>query len=199
MGRKAMFNREEAVEHAMNQIWKYGYEACSVKALSEELGITRSSFYNAFESREALFKEVLTLYSAQAPDHVLLEVTGDTPVLPRLTSFFRRICRDRATDSETKGCLATNCVADLVGVHDELGPMLEDVVQGSVDRFERLLVQALGNGELLDEGDLRAKALALQNLVLGLCVMGKVIRNEKDLWATARLTLDGLGLLDVDQ
>ena len=51
MARPSKFDRKEAVELAMNEIWRDGYEANSVKALSEKLGITRSSFYNAFSSR----------------------------------------------------------------------------------------------------------------------------------------------------
>jgi len=42
--------------------------------------------------------------------------------------------------------------------------------------------------------DLREKALALQNLLIGLNVMCKVVRSEKDLWRAARQTLKGLGV-----
>ena len=48
MGRPAKFDRDKAIEIIMNEIWKKGYEACSVKALSEKLSITRPSFYHAF-------------------------------------------------------------------------------------------------------------------------------------------------------
>lgn len=48
--------------------WRDGYQANSVKALSERLGITRSSFYNAFESREAMFMEAFERYLERSPD-----------------------------------------------------------------------------------------------------------------------------------
>lgn len=60
--------------------------------------------------------------------------------------------------------------------------------------LERLLDQAAANGEIENREDLREKALALQNLLIGLNVMAKVVRSEDDLWAAAKQTLKGLGL-----
>jgi TetR/AcrR family transcriptional repressor of nem operon len=178
----------------MNELWKNGLEACSAKALAERLGISRSSFYNAFGSREALFKEALDLYFSRAPDRMLADIGADAEVLPVITGLFREVCHQRATDSDAKGCLAVNCVAELVGVDEALGPLLEDAVRRSLERFENLLRCAARKGEITDTGDLREKALALQNLLIGISLMSKVVRSEEDLWSTARQTLRGLGL-----
>ena len=43
----------------------------SVSELSSRMSITRSSFYNSFVSREALFSEVLALYGKQSCDRFL--------------------------------------------------------------------------------------------------------------------------------
>jgi TetR/AcrR family transcriptional repressor of nem operon len=194
IGRPAKFDRQAAVEVAMNEIWKNGLEACSAKALSEKLGITRSSFYNAFGSREALFQEALDLYFSISPDRVLAHVGADASVLEVLTRMFRDVCRVRAADLEARGCMAVNCVAELVGVDATLGPVMEDAVRHSLDRLERLLRRAAANGEIEDTGDLKRKALALQNLLIGLNVMSKVVRSEEELWTGVELTLKGLGL-----
>jgi len=194
MGRPAKFDRNAAVEQVMHEIWRNGFEACSVKNLSETLGITRSSFYNAFGSREALFLEALELYFTQSPDKALAEMDDSASVLKVLTGVFREVCRSRANEPEPRGCMVVNCVAELVGVDETLGPVLEKAILASLDRLEHLLVTAAQKGEIEDRGDLREKALALQNLLIGLNVMGKVVRNEADLWATAKQTLKGLGL-----
>lgn len=194
MGRPPKFDRQAAVEVAMNEIWKHGLESSSAKALSERLGISRSSFYNAFGSREALFKETLGLYFSKSPDRMLADIDPDAKVLQILADTFREVCRVRAADPEAKGCMAINCVAELVGVDDTLGPVLEQALLQSLDRLERLLRRAAAKGEIEDAGDLREKALALQNLLIGLNLMSKVVRSEADLWATARQTLQGLGL-----
>lgn len=194
MGRPAKFNRQAAVEIVMNEIWRGGFGACSVKALSEKLGITRSSFYNAFKSREALFLEALALYFFQSPDHVLENAGRDEKILGMLTLLFREICRSLASDPQARGCMVVNCVAELVGTDEKLGPVMEDAVRSNLDRLEYLLNQAAANGEIEDRGDIREKALALKSLLLGLNVMAKVVHGEEELWAAASQTLKGLGL-----
>ncbi len=194
MGRPAKFDRDQAVEIVMNDIWKNGFGACSVKAISENLGITRSSFYNAFQSRAALFEEILERYSNQSPNRVLFQVDNDTRIIPLLTQMFAEVCHARASDPEGRGCMAVNCVAELVGVNETLGPMMERAVMDSIERLELLLRHAAINGEIEDHGDLREKALALQNLLIGLNVMCKVVRSEKDLWAATQQTLRGLDI-----
>ncbi len=194
MGRTAKFDRDAAVETCMQEIWRSGFEACSVKALAEKLGITRSSFYNAFGSREALFDEVLQRYFAQSPDRVLNESDENTDVPRLLTGFFREICRARAADAEGRGCLAVNCVTELVGADETLGPMLQGLILARLQRLEALLRQAAAHGQIEDDGRLRDKALALQNLMVGLNVMAKVVRSEDELWALSEQTLRGLGL-----
>jgi len=194
MGRPAKFDRDQALEFAMNEIWQNGFEKTSVKAISEKLGITRSSFYNAFESREALFNEVLDLYFSRTPDRVWSHVDKSTPIIPLLTKMFRKVCRVRAADLQARGCMAVNCMAELGGVNKQLSPKIESILLGRLDRLERLLRQAAANGEIEDKGDLREKALALQNLLIGLNLMCKIVRLEEDLWAGVKQTLKGLGL-----
>jgi len=125
---------------------------------------------------------------------VLAQVGADASVLEVLTRLFRDVCRVRAADPEARGCMAVNCVAELVGVDATLGPVMEGAVRHSLNRFESLLRQAAANGEIKDSGDLKRKALALQNLLIGLNVMSKVVRSEEDLWTGVELTLKGLGL-----
>ncbi len=180
----------------MNEIWRTGFEACSVKAISEKLGITRSSFYNAFGSREELFLQALEWYFSKSPDQALNIVDCDARIIKVMTGVFKDVCRARAADPEARGCMVVNCVAELVGIDKTLGPVLEKAMLGSLDRLESLLYQAAANGEIENKGDLREKALALQNLLIGLNIMAKVVRSENDLWATAKQTLKGLGLYE---
>jgi len=195
MGRPSGFNREEALEAVMHRLWRDGYEASSVKALSEMLGITRSSFYNAFGTREALFEEALALYFSQTPDRPLATATPDMSVKRLLTSVFRAACRSRAEDPESRGCMAVNCISELCNAHEALGPIIEKAVLGSLARIETILGWGVKAGELDSKLDTRATALAVQNLMIGISVMSKVVRKEKDLVLTADTTLAALGLL----
>lgn len=194
MARPSKFDREKAVHHVMHEIWRNGYGACSVKALSESLGITRSSFYNAFGSREALFQEVLALYCDQSPDKALALAKPGVPIKQLLTHTLRTACTARASDPDFRGCLAVNGVIELCNTDPILGPVMKEGVLQNLARFEQLLIWAVEQGEIDADTDVRAKALALQNLLIGLNAMCKVVTAEAELWQAAKTTLIGLGL-----
>ncbi len=193
MGRAAKFDRSAAIEDCMNEFWLHGYEACSVKALSEKLGITRSSFYNAFGSRQALFLETLDLYATITPDQVLNQPEQHTSVLALINAFFADVCRFRASDPEARGCLVINSISELVAVDEELGENLSNMVHANIARFEQLLQLAVAKGEL-EEQQTRDKALALQSLLMGISVLSKVVTSEAELLVIVNQTLTGLGL-----
>jgi TetR/AcrR family transcriptional regulator, transcriptional repressor for nem operon len=195
MARPAKFNRKEAVEYAMNAFWRDGYEANSVKSLSEELGITRSSFYNAFGSREALFNEAFALYLSGSPDKALKKATPERSVKTLFTQTFMAICKVRAADEEARGCLAVNGVAELCNTHPTLGPKLRTAMLANIARIETILEWGVASGELDAQTDTRALALSVKNLIVGLNMMSKLIASEDELWRIASTTLRALGLL----
>lgn len=194
MGRPSGFDREAAIETAMQEIWRNGYEASSVKAMSEKLGITRSSYYNSFRSREELFKETMGAYCAQSPDRVLHDELPDMPILVLLTRVFREICAARASDSEARGCLIINCLTEFGGMHEDLRALPVEGVLNSAVRLEELLTIAIKNGELPKETDVHGKALALQTLMIGINAFSKALRDEAELWLTVKTTLEALGI-----
>ncbi len=197
MGRPSKFDRDQAIETVMQEVWRAGFGPASVKALSEKLGITRSSFYNAFGSREALFETVLERYFAQSPDRPLRDAGPQTPIRPLLTAVFREICRVRAADRQARGCLVINGVADRCrsdAAGDQIAALLAEALLGSLDHIRQLLDWARARGEIPSDTDTRALALAVQNLLAGLSVVSKVVRDEELVWSGTALTLEGLGL-----
>lgn len=61
-GRPRGFDRDAALDRAIRLFWRQGYEATSVRDLSDELGIGQPSLYNAFGGKRALFEEAVEVY-----------------------------------------------------------------------------------------------------------------------------------------
>ncbi len=196
MPRPSKFNREEAIDKVMNIIWRNGYEASSVKALSEELGITRSSFYNAFGSREDLFREAVKRYAAQSPDKAFLQSLQGASIKKLITRTFRQAVKARLADQKARGCLLINSVTELCNVNDELGPELCDMILSNRNRLREIIGFGVQNGELPTSTDIEATALSLQSQLIGLNVLSKAIRGEEELWAATAVGLKGLGLFE---
>ncbi|MBC9205238.1 TetR/AcrR family transcriptional regulator [Roseomonas aerophila] len=147
-GRPRGFDRDQAVEAAMELFWEHGYEPTSLSQLKACMGgISSASFYAAFGSKEALFQEGLARYLAthgqvMAPLH-------DPSLKPReaVEQALRRSARMQSGRDHPLGCFvtlsATNCSPEnrhlraLVQQERERNrTALADCIQRAVDRGE---------------------------------------------------------------
>ena len=192
MTRTRKFDRDEAIKWVMNKMWLGGFENLSVKFISESLGITRSSFYHSFTSREALFIEALNQYYKESPHIKLTQFTQSKSPLRLLTQTFKKTCEIRSNDSKHRGCFAVNSVSELVGVNKQLGPIIEKAVLESIKCFENLLNDSIKKNELSTNTNTHELALALQNILMGLNTMSKVVKSKNDLWSATKLNLQAL-------
>lgn len=194
-GRPSEFNRDAALEVALLAFWRNGYQGTSVKSLSEELGITRSSFYNAYGSQEAIFLEALNQYLDRSPDRAMANETPEGSICALISETFRVICASLAGDPDAKGCLAVNSVSALCNVDQNLGPKVAALMVERLYRIEKLINLAVQKGELPSDTDIKATALAMKTFLVGLNCMAKVLPDRDDLWPAARIMLANLGML----
>jgi AcrR family transcriptional regulator len=82
-GRPPVFDRDAALKEAMKLFWERGYQGTSFDDLIAAMGISASSFYNSFGSKEALYCEATQSY---------LAMSG---------SWFFGILNDESTDTRT--------------------------------------------------------------------------------------------------
>jgi hypothetical protein len=61
-GRPRSFDRDEALEHAMQVFWRQGYESTTIADLTKAMGINPPSLYAAFGDKEKLFLAAVERY-----------------------------------------------------------------------------------------------------------------------------------------
>lgn len=61
-GRPRTFDRADALRQVMSVFWTKGYEGAQINDLIAAIGISPPSFYAAFGSKEAAFREAVDLY-----------------------------------------------------------------------------------------------------------------------------------------
>ena len=62
-GRPREFDRDKAIDAAMNAFWERGFESTSLSDLRDLLNLSSASFYAAFGSKKSLYEECLKRYS----------------------------------------------------------------------------------------------------------------------------------------
>src|SRR5689334_10502669 len=105
-GRPSIFKRETAVVRAMELFWARGYEGATLEDLQSAMGgISPPSFYNAFGSKEALFKEAVDLFVASvgAPG---VRALNDAPTAREgVAALLRHSAESRSQPGMPHGCL----------------------------------------------------------------------------------------------
>lgn len=173
-GRPRNFSREQALERALELFWARGYEGATLLDLQKAMGgITAPSFYAAFGSKEALFREVVELYGAtQAAPMVTALTQGATArasveglLRAALTAFLQRNC--------PRGCLlvlsAVNCMPENDGVQKHMR-------QQRALRHELIrqrLMRGVTEGDVPDGTDLAAVATFYTTIVDGVALQAR--------------------------
>jgi len=107
MGRPRTFDRAQAVDEAMMLFWEHGYDSTSLSQLKAGIGggITAPSFYAAFRSKEALFREVVDRYLATYGR--VIDPLYDVSLSPReaIVSTLKGSARMQCADGHPKGCM----------------------------------------------------------------------------------------------
>lgn len=63
-GRKATFDRDAALDAALDLFWRHGYEGVGIADLTKAIGIAPPSLYHAFGSKADLYRAVLHRYGS---------------------------------------------------------------------------------------------------------------------------------------
>lgn len=167
------FDRDLALDAAMDLFWRRGYEATSMADLVSELGISRSSLYATFGDKDALYAAALARYCAveAGPRHALLSADG--PVRGAIRTLLEGIAAAPEQHPDRRGCLVVNAAMERVPAD----PSTADAVAAQLERFAAALHAAIARGQRAGELDSRQDAVALAHflvtVVQGMRVVGK--------------------------
>ncbi|WP_194907096.1 TetR/AcrR family transcriptional regulator [Catenulispora rubra] len=139
--------RAQIVDAAAERFHTHGYNAAGVKDITDAAGVPKGSFYNHFESKEALAVTILDLYGQTRR----LEDLADESVAPltRLRSHFEFLRAEQEGFEYSRGCLLGNFGAE-ISDHSEV---LRRQVQQGFTCWRDALAGALADAVRLGEVD----------------------------------------------
>ncbi|AIY75657.1 TetR/AcrR family transcriptional regulator [Bacillus anthracis] len=179
MGRKISFNKEHVLNKAMHLFWEKGYDATYISDLIETMGISRSTLYDSFGDKDALFKLVLEHYKNYGSQKRNLLFTGIN-TKASLTSFFYQHIEKCYSDDIPKGCMITNSSL-LIG---QIDPAIEEILINDFNELENVFKQVIEEGkrrgEISQEADTELVVYSLLSLNHSLNIMSKY-KKEKNL------------------
>ena len=170
-GRPRSFDCDAALANAMALFWRHGYEGASLDGLRRAMGgLSSASFYAAFGSKEALYREALGLYRrthglAVAPLH-------DAALAPRdrIERALRASARMQSGAEHPTGCLVA--LAATIGPPDSdaLRALTAAERRANRDAIRASVDAAVAAGELRADTDPAGLAALFEGVLLGLSI-----------------------------
>jgi AcrR family transcriptional regulator len=170
-GRPATFDRTEAVGTAMEMFWERGYEGTTLEDLQAAIGdISPPSFYHAFGSKEALFREAVALYMAKLGEPSVRALQERKTAREGLEAMLRLTARFLSQPGKPHGCLlvlgAVNCSPASRAPQE----YLRTIRRGAPRVIKQRLDRAVAEGELPHGLDTAGIAAFYATVVHGLGV-----------------------------
>lgn len=171
-GRPRGFSRDTALQRAMEVFWAKGYEGAQLVDLTTAMGINPPSFYAAFGSKEALFREAVDLYLATAGSGSMRALEEAADARSAIVAMLRASA-EIALIPSSGGCMLilglVNCLPENEGVRQYLVGLRRE----TVNRIRRRLEQGIRDGDLPEDTDVSGLATFYATVMQGLSLQAR--------------------------
>src|ERR1700720_1759501 len=170
--------RERLLDAGLETLHRRGFNGCGVQEITEAAGVPKGSFYNHFESKEALGAAVVDRYWQQRAD-ASLQILDDAKLRPRdrLRRYFAALAANMAKRGYTGGCLIGNLGAELSDHSKLVCERLAAVFAEWTEAVETCIRQAQQEGDVRADCDAGVLAAFLINAWEGAVLRAKVDKN----------------------
>ncbi len=173
-GRPRGFDRTEALDAAMRLFWEHGYEATSLTQLKTAMGgLSSASFYAAFTSKEALFREAVHRYLGTHGQAVASLRDRTVTARDAVERALRGSARMQSDPLHPLGCLVVMSTLTSAPQNSHLQALLATEREANRAAFAGLIRRAVADGELSDQTDTEGFATLLDGYLVGLSVQAR--------------------------
>lgn len=172
-GRPRAFDREQALNTAMDLFWRHGFEGTSTAQLTAAIGIAPPSLYAAFGSKEALFREALALYGQHYGGFLSQPMSGTGSARAAVEQMLQAAARQFADAHHPLGCMvaagelqASAAQCTLVAEVAARRHAAQVVIRARLDRARQ-------DGELPADSDTATLAAYFAMVIQGLAVQAR--------------------------
>jgi TetR/AcrR family transcriptional repressor of nem operon len=169
--------RDQLLTSALETLHRQGFNGTAVQDITDAAGVPKGSFYNHFESKEALALEVIDRFAEEQTR--LAAVLSDESMSPveRLRRYFTSLAAIYAGQNYERGCLIGNFSNELADQSRLIRDRLSAKFAGWSRTIEACIRDGQKAGEISWDGDPGVLAAFLLNSVEGALLRMKV---EKD-------------------
>ncbi len=170
MARPREFDEEQVLDCAMDVFRTRGYEAASLSDLLRAMRISKSSFYDTFGSKRALYRRSLERFAQTQALPTRVDLDSNAPV----QSVVAELCGvvfDGAAD-QGRGCMLGRAAMELSHSHPDVRRRAAAGLGSLEKTLRRFVERRQASGEIPTDRDARVLARSLMATLYGLEVLG---------------------------
>jgi TetR/AcrR family transcriptional repressor of nem operon len=139
--------KEQILDAGMKALLAKGFNGVGVQEITAAAGVPKGSFYNHFESKEALGAEVIDRYAAGNPRRAILRNKA-LPPMERLNTYFAEMNKALLDANFGHGCILGNMSAELANQSELIRSSLVNYYEGWTKDLEISIAEAQAAGEI---------------------------------------------------
>lgn len=180
MGRTKEFDEDLILTKAVDLFWTKGYNATSAQDLVDILGISRSSLYDTYGDKRALFIKALKHYRQQMIQHMIETVDNSEDVEQTLKNVFDTIRAEALGGKRNpKGCFMVNSTIEFAQDDKEISELVHAMMLDLEDALARAIKKGQNEDKFSTTFSPRSLARFLMNSINGLRVAAKANASKK--------------------
>ncbi len=176
----------------MQLFWRKGYENTSMQDLLETMELSKSSLYQAFGGKLALFERCVAHYGDVMVGQLRAALDASPSGLDFIRQFLESVLDEARGICETRGCLLLNTANEFA----RRDPRIAEAVSEGLGRFHGVFVAAVQRaqreGEVAPGHDAVVLANYLVSSMSGLKTLSKAGADEASLRGIIDLVLNTL-------
>lgn len=189
MPRVKLFNKNKVLKRAIDLFWKKGFYATSMQDLVDYLGISRSSLYDTFGGKKALFDNALKSYCSDNVQATNDFLKSQSSVKEGFRKLFEILITESINDTEKKGCFVVNSTTELAQKDKDILEILINNKSTFEDIFYEFLLSGQRSGEISKDKDIKAIASLIYTLFSGIKVITKIETDKNKLTSSIKTVL----------
>lgn len=147
-GRPRSFDREAALQQAMEVFWARGYEGTSMADLTAAMGIKAPSLYAAFGDKAALFREAVAHYRATDGSSTGKALREAGSAREAIEGMLMAATSALTLHGKPRGCLVVLGTTNYAPSNEAANEFLRGLRLATSKDIRKRLVQGVANGEL---------------------------------------------------
>ena len=168
--------REQLLEAGLRTLHTQGFNGCAVQDITQAAGVPKGSFYNHFESKEALAMAALEMFWVHGTARRALLADDSIDPVERLRQHFQKLSKALAKIKYERGCMIGNFSSEMSG-NPEFRERLAKIYADWSLALERCIEDAKSAGKLKAQIPPKALAAFLVNAWEGAVLRSKVELN----------------------